>query len=217
MVVLSSWLTLWGIYFAGKALMKDPRSGLWAAAVYTLIGVDVLIQANQPNAEVFINACMVWGFAILAHFSERVISWRAACLAGLIFALGTLYKSNTIVIPLLLAIAYVFCLRPPARSKGQLYASMSLLCGVIFAVWLLITAYFAGTGRSDAFYYAMVTYNRNYSGSLLRNLKSSLIRAITLKARCALCLYCPYGAVSAQRLSPKLPIGNAGKCCLSIC
>jgi 4-amino-4-deoxy-L-arabinose transferase-like glycosyltransferase len=59
--VVATIITLFGVYFAGTALAGGKRSGgLWAAACWAMISGEPMLQANQPNIEVFINACLIW-------------------------------------------------------------------------------------------------------------------------------------------------------------
>src|SRR3981189_338581 len=56
-------VTLVGVYVAGAT--RGRISGLWAAAFWTLLCGAPTLWANQPNTEVFINACAVWALALL--------------------------------------------------------------------------------------------------------------------------------------------------------
>jgi hypothetical protein len=38
-------------------------TGLWAVAFWTVAAGDLALQANQPNTEVFLTACLIWAFA----------------------------------------------------------------------------------------------------------------------------------------------------------
>jgi len=79
---------------------------LWGAVFWTLVCGDVWLQANQPNAEVFINACVVWAFALLVRAGGRPRLWRALAIGGL-FALASLYKPIAIAPAALLGLAHV--------------------------------------------------------------------------------------------------------------
>ncbi len=56
---------LLGLYKAGEALTGKASGGLWAAAFWALLSNDLLLEADMPNNEFFINACLVWAFALL--------------------------------------------------------------------------------------------------------------------------------------------------------
>lgn len=173
---LAACVTLLGVYAAGAALVEDRRYGLLGAAGYALACGDIVIQANQPNAEVFINACLIWGFALLVGSKAKPLAFLPALIAGLLFALATLYKPNVGVIPLLLLTVYV-AFPPGGRSNRRDALKRALLIsGVIVTTWMSVCLYFAAHGRFGDFYYAVITYNRAYTGSLTTNLLNGLQR-----------------------------------------
>jgi hypothetical protein len=60
--IVAAITTLGGTYLAASAV-GGVVAGLWGAVFWTLVSGDLWLQANQPNAEVFINACVAWAFA----------------------------------------------------------------------------------------------------------------------------------------------------------
>ena len=56
-------LTLFGLYQAAFWMTGKQSAGLWAAAFWTLVNATPYLEANLPNAEVFVNACWIWGLA----------------------------------------------------------------------------------------------------------------------------------------------------------
>ncbi len=60
--VLAALATLVGVFWAGKTRRLGPVTGLWAAAFWTVAAGDLTLQGNQPNTEVFLNACLIWAF-----------------------------------------------------------------------------------------------------------------------------------------------------------
>src|SRR5512135_1882766 len=60
--VAAAVFTLAGVYAAGAA--RGRASGLWAAAFWALLCGAPTLQANQPNSEVFINACVTWALVL---------------------------------------------------------------------------------------------------------------------------------------------------------
>ena len=63
--VLTALVSLIGAYVAGSKLGRS--AGLWSALFWTLLCSASGLQANQPNGEVFINACVIWALALLLH------------------------------------------------------------------------------------------------------------------------------------------------------
>ena len=67
-------------------------SGLWATVFWALISGDMMLQANQPCNEVFMNMFMIWGVAMwLRADSSQIGRWGYAA-AGLLLGLVTLIK-----------------------------------------------------------------------------------------------------------------------------
>ena len=152
--------TLLGVYFAAAAV-GGLSGGLWGATFWALISGDLWLQANQPNAEVFINACLVWAFALLVRASGRPPVRRMLVVGGL-FALASLYKPVAIAPAVLLAAAHVIA--PPAGCARRRAAVDVLLIGGVGAVaWVATFAHFAVVGHFKDFYQAVFAYNQFYS------------------------------------------------------
>jgi hypothetical protein len=152
--------TLLGVYAAASGV-GGVAGGLWGAVFWTLVSGDVWLQANQPNAEVFINACIVWAFALLVRASGQPRVWRVLAMGGL-FALASLYKPVAVAPATLLALAHIVA--PwPGCSRRRALADVLLIGGVGAAAWLATGAYFAARGHFADFYQAVFTYNHFYS------------------------------------------------------
>jgi hypothetical protein len=164
-------VTLLGVYAAGTAL-GSVSAGLWAAAFWTVISGDVWMQGNQPNTEAFINACLVWAFALLVRADARWGIPRYLAI-GVLFALGSLYKQVVVAPAAFLALAHVIA--PPAgRSRSRAAADVAVIGGVGAAAWAAVLAYFAVVGRFGPFYEAVFTYNRAYTQGSLSHPRLSL-------------------------------------------
>lgn len=75
-----------GLYQAARHLGGGEFGGLFAATCWAVLSGDLYLQGNQPNTEIFLNASLVWGLAILAQARDRPLGpWRAA-LVGALFA-----------------------------------------------------------------------------------------------------------------------------------
>lgn len=157
--VTVSVITLLGVHAAAAALVS-PTAGLWAAAFWTLLQGDAWLQANQPNAEVYVNACLVWAFALLLRARGDSTAGRFLVIGALV-ALGSLYK-QVIVAPagaLLLGHA----LQPPeGRSRRQALIDVVLVAAVVGAAWTAVIGYFTIAGRLADFWGAVVDYNGFY-------------------------------------------------------
>jgi len=168
--VVSAIVTLGGVYAAGAAA-GGAVAGLWAAAFWTVVSGDLWLQANQPNTEAFINAALVWAFALLVRIEDRAPGHGRFVLVGALLALASLYKTVNVATAVLLAGAFVAW--PPAAAGGRRRALAAMLvAGAAAALaWALVVGYFAATGRFEAFWEAVVTFNRFYAGSLTENLR----------------------------------------------
>jgi hypothetical protein len=69
--VTATLVVLLGIFWAGKWSVGGIVAGLWAAAFWTILCGNYPLEARDPNAEIFINACLVWVFALLARSNEQ--------------------------------------------------------------------------------------------------------------------------------------------------
>lgn len=173
LVVLAAEVTLLGAFAAGRRLSGNPLTGLTAAAAFTLVGADLGIQANQPNTEVFMNACLIWLLALMAGAGAERSGWRPRLLAaGSLGALATLYKPIVVVAPLVVAVGLIVAQWAlPVRERAT---RAGMLLAPIVVAWVAIALYFAAQGRFGAFYYANVTYNQAYSGDLWSNIQAGL-------------------------------------------
>lgn len=167
MNVSAGFATLLACYFAGSAAGGGRLGGLMAATLWALASGDLAIEGNQPNTEVFLNAVLTWGFAILMRAEKPNLSFRAAVLTGLFFAIASLYKHVAVVEAALLALAYFAW--PTAGSRKQALVSVAIIAGIGAVAWGLVFSYFAAQGRGNAFTEAVFTYNGYYSGSIWQN------------------------------------------------
>jgi hypothetical protein len=163
--VVMSIITLLGVYFAGSASSGGMTAGLWAAAFWAIISNNLELDAGSPNTEVFMNACLIWAFALLVRMDGRSSGlWRSLAI-GALFALASSYKTIVVAIPVLLACVHVAF--PPAGSPGRRRAlgQVLVMAAVSIGAWVLVFSYFAVTGRFEAFREVFI-YNRYYAGGL---------------------------------------------------
>jgi hypothetical protein len=59
-----AWATALALFAAGSA-GAGPQAGLWIATFWALLSGDLPLQANQPNSEALLNACVALAFAAL--------------------------------------------------------------------------------------------------------------------------------------------------------
>jgi hypothetical protein len=164
---LSALATLLGVYAAGAALGR--RAGLLAAAFWTALSGVLVIQANQPNSEVFIDAAWVAAFALLVRQPRGRPAWLRALVVGVLLGLGSTYKPIVVFLAFFLALAHVAA--PPAgRSARDALLEVALMGVGAALIWVPIFAYAAASGQSDIYWATNVTLNRQRGGNLLLNL-----------------------------------------------
>jgi hypothetical protein len=161
-------LTMLGI-FAAASSNGDCKAGLWAAAFWATLCNDVHLQGNQPNAEVFMNACLTGAFALLLRCRDRRLSAGQAILAGILFFWATAYKQIVVAVPASLALAHIAC-PPAAANRRQAAADVALIAAIGVFGWLGIFAYFHLVGHTADFVDAVFSYNRFYAGHPIRAL-----------------------------------------------
>jgi len=171
--VLGAVLVLFGVYVVGATGLGDKRAGLWAAAFWMVISGNLALQANQPNTELMINACLIWAFALLLR-ADGDSGLGRFVLMGALLALASLYKITAIIPAVFLSGVY-FLWPPPrvARWKNAL-PQMLILAVTCAFIWLLVMIYFSSTGRLNLFWETMVTVNQYLSGSVLENIRGGL-------------------------------------------
>lgn len=178
MGVTAAVVTLIACYRAG-ASRAGPIGGAGAAAIWALASGDLLLQANQPNAEVFMNAALAWAFVLLAAPGPRPPGrW---VLIGLLYLWASLYKPVIVAIAVLVMVAagvnalLAFENEPWPRRVWRA-ALGPVISGVTAGLgWVVVAGYFAAVGRLPEFQEAVFAYNRDYAGSMVQNLLASLL------------------------------------------
>jgi hypothetical protein len=173
-------LTLVGCYEIGKSL-GGRLTGTLSALTWSLISGDVFLQANQPNVEVFINLCWVWGIVLLLRSSPEKVEWPRFFLIGLLFFMSTLYKTVAFVVPVFIIATYLIA--SVAKEDAQQPFRYCLRCRLINsftagsvagAAWIVVFLVFWLMGSEVEFQEAVFDYNRSYAGNIVVNLFRSL-------------------------------------------
>ncbi len=155
--------TLIAVFVAARSLGGNA-CGLWAGAIWTVLSGDMILQANQPNTEVFINVCVIWAIIFLLGARCGIPHLRAV-LVGFLLALASVYKQVIIPCAALLALAHV--LFPPAGSRrSRCLVQAAVMAAAILLAWGVVVAVFGGGGKFSAFYEALVVFNQYRAGDL---------------------------------------------------
>jgi 4-amino-4-deoxy-L-arabinose transferase-like glycosyltransferase len=179
--VLAAWMTLLGIYVAGRGAVrvddKIDRSwgGLIAAVLWTILGTDLYSQANQPNGEVFINACLTWAFALLLIWPQGRFRHRTSAAIGGLFAAATLFKHHTIIVCAAMLLGHLLTIFRLDRSmrRAELFRRLLdciIAVSLILAAWGVTFGYFAAHGRLSAMMDVLFRENADYAGDVWSNL-----------------------------------------------
>ncbi|MFO0809896.1 MAG: hypothetical protein U0746_14845 [Gemmataceae bacterium] len=166
--VLASTWTLFAVFAAGSAFPPGRSSGLWAATLWALISDNLILQANQPNSEVFMNALTATAFALWVR-APRGPGFVCTLVIGALVCLASMYKQVILAPAVLWAVADVAF--PPAESSRvrRLLTAISVFA-VVAVGWVALGYHFYADGRWDDFYGTVVLYNKAYAGSPLKNL-----------------------------------------------
>jgi CheY-like chemotaxis protein len=148
--------------YAAASWSGGWQAGLWAAAFWAILSGDLRLQANQPNTEAFMNACLAGGFALWLRSGKSGLFATQALLAGALFFLASAYKQIVVVIPLVLGLVHIGY-PPVGCSRRRALADMALIAGVGIFGWLTIFVYFRWIGHLGDFVDAVFIYNRDYA------------------------------------------------------
>ena len=143
----------------------EPLPGLWAAAFWATLCSDLHLQANQPNTEVFINACLIWAFVLLvrAHTYAREVG--RFLIIGLLFALASLYKPVVAVTVITLSFIHLATAGEP-QERRRAAAQVVLIGAVGLVFWAGTCAYFYVAGRFAPFYETSIRLQSILCGGL---------------------------------------------------
>jgi len=171
--IFISLIVMFGLFYAGKTGRGGIVSGLWAAALWVIVSGTFELEGRDPNTEVFINACVVWAFAILARNRKDGFAAKHLIFLGLLFTLGSFFKPVFVAYAVFLMCAHVAF--PHVGTNRKKALTDALIIGAVGAVgWILMFGYFAATNRFEIFYQTIVAYNSHYSGNVLANIIAPL-------------------------------------------
>lgn len=162
--VIGAVITLLGVYVAASRSGMGAASGLWAAGAWTIVSMNMELQANQPNTELFINAALVWMFAVLQGHGDRQLPWRSIVLAGALAATGTIYKHVAVLSGAGMALAYALGATGPRPARWGRAITMG---AVVAVAWGLMWCYFAAGGRDEDFVDAVIRFNAAHAPSVV--------------------------------------------------
>jgi hypothetical protein len=165
---LAGWIvTLLGLFLAGK-LLAGPRAGLCAGLLWAVLVVQDE-WFTQPNAEVFMNAGLVWSYYLILRLNAAPGWWLASAF-GAAAGIASLFKPTAFVPAGLIGLAYIIGSRQQQGGFWLALRHMVAAAGVSMAIWVGWIAWFWSQGSLADFYDAVVVHTRHYSGNLVQNL-----------------------------------------------
>ncbi len=162
-----SLLTMVGIYATLSRV--DRSAALWAAAFWAIISCDPMIQANQPNAELFMNAYLAGAFAFLMRDSGKGSGLQTAIGAGVLIAVSSFYKPITVVAAVFFSIGH-FISVSGAKQKIRALKQVGVMAFIGFFLWGVAWGYFHFIGIFDDYWKFFFDYSQYYSGNFFVNL-----------------------------------------------
>jgi Dolichyl-phosphate-mannose-protein mannosyltransferase len=195
--VLAGLATMLGVWAAASACARSRAAGLLAAALWVVTSGDLALQANQPNTEVFLNACLIWALALLVPARRgRAEAWSTLA-AGTLFALASLYKPVAVAVAVAAAAALVVMPRPGGAARRDRLTRVALLALPGAVAWLGLFGWFAASHRLGDVFDALVTFNRAYAGNLSGNAVAALAPTRLIPAEMRAVLPIPAAALLA--------------------
>lgn len=172
--VSAALVVLLGIFWALKWSAGGIAAGLWAAAFWTILCGSYPLETRDPNAEIFINACLVWVFALLIRSNEHPLSIKESIIIGCLLMLGSFYKPIVVINAILFACVHILFPPKEAKSRWAVFVNVFIIGLVGLLGWMAMFGYFALTNRFEIFWETIITYNRYYSGNLFLNITAPL-------------------------------------------
>lgn len=164
--VSAATITLFGTLLLRGYL--GAAAAFWGAVFWVAISSNLQMEANQPNSEAFINVWMMLGLGLLFQKKWSRKDWLTGLLAGICFAMASLYKHSTVIIPMMASLGYIiFPIGGRNHRESLVNVIIIGLTGVLF--WSGVILYFGATGRLHNFISWVFLHNQYYAGSIHEN------------------------------------------------
>jgi hypothetical protein len=151
-------------------ILANGWIALLGASFWSLASNSVLLQANQPNTEIFLNTFTLmgfWSFALYAKTSHRKILF----LSGMAFAIASTFKMIAIFPAAALCVYLLFPGHAFQQGKWKRTGiEWGIFLSPVAILWGIIVIIFALSGNLKDFYNVVFVFNRQYSGSLAKNI-----------------------------------------------
>jgi hypothetical protein len=170
-----------GIWFVVRSLW-DTKAATLAVLIWILLSSDLFIEANQPNAESFINAALIWSLYFFVT-SQAQSALRNGIISGLFLFIASTSKHFILIVPAAAGICHALALVGKLRWTSQLTVSTYLRLWVsagttVIVCWLLIFAWYHFTGRAGLLLDAMLGDSVRYAGGTGSSVAWNIVRGI---------------------------------------
>ncbi len=158
-----------GIVLIGIGLIARELIGgvpaLVAMALYGLIAQDAMLQMNQPDGELLINAFKLMGIFALLRAREGIgrRRWELLVLAGLLIGVSSTIKMMTIFTWMGLAFILLTLPTPSIRSIRERIGGVGLFGLAAAATWGVLLIGLWHAGALVPFWEAVFIFNRMYA------------------------------------------------------
>ena len=156
--------TLGGVYVAGRHLGQSVWAGVFAALAWALVSNDVNLHAHQPMPECFINASMVWAFALFLKLDSRKMHVGLCLAISTLLMIASQVKQPVVLLAAVWSFVHLFGKVDDPGERKRKVLQILLIASVGAVTWAGLFIYFAAVGRGKIFNDALFTYNKFYAG-----------------------------------------------------
>ncbi|MEJ2580932.1 MAG: hypothetical protein P8127_04720 [Acidobacteriota bacterium] len=171
--VAFSVLTFVGLMVAGHRV-AGKSGAILAGSLWVFVGADLGLQANQPNVELPMNACVAWAMAASLSWRSRLAGTIALTTGGL--TAGGLLLKMVVAAPLgflaAVDVAEIWWRKGPRNTAAFLVRwGFAVMCGVVpVMAWCVFSA------GGEAVWDALVRYNLAYRQSTMLSSLQEFLR-----------------------------------------
>ena len=156
--------------FAFLNRITDRKTAILGSAFWVFASNSILIHANQPNVETFMNAFTLMALWFLALWNGRRKEFLF--FSGSCFAIATWFKMNAVFSMAMVCLYLVISRREynQVQDFKERGLTLSVFLSPLFLLWVGTFSYFNLRGRLYDFWEAVFYFNSYYSGNVLKNI-----------------------------------------------
>jgi hypothetical protein len=179
--LVPSLIVLIALFLAADAAGFGRVGSIVAATFWVLLSGDTGLQMQDPNTELFINACCSAAFLMVLRQS-RERSWHHAAVIGVLFAIACLFKTVALAIAVAVAVGCLF-VRSSAETAASRVRMLVIMALAGAATLAIVTGYFGLTHRIDELREVTIDASRTYAGDLWGNVNRAFTMSRVLGER----------------------------------